>query len=217
MAKLKKLLEKYAHYSFDLDGTLVVTTKKYRCNLLKKVVEKLGGEIKSAHIIDKFWFDARREEVIKKEFKVDVEKFWEFFVKWDIPEERSKHTFPYRDAEPALKKLKNAGKITSVITGSPHAVAQMEIKKLNGVSCDFYLPLHGSVFNPKPDPASLRFVIRKTSTLTKNTLYIGNSNDDAYYAKNAGVSFVYLERKEYVFNLESYAIAKISSLEELFE
>lgn len=217
MARLRDLVEKYEHFSFDLDGTLVVTTKKYRRKLLKKVVEKLSGKIKNEHLIDKFWFDAKREDVIRKEFKVDVEKFWETFLKWDIPEERCKHTFAYPDAEIALKKLQKTGKITSIITGSAKAIAQMEIKKLKDVSCDFYLPLQGSAFNPKPDPASLRFVLRKTDTPIKNALYIGNSNDDAYYARNAGVDFIHLERGEYCFNLESYAIAKIGSLTELFE
>ena len=49
-----------------------------------------------------------------------------------------------------------------------------------------------------------------------NCYYIGNSNEDAYYSKNAGVEFIYLERKEHEFDLKDYAITTIQTLEDLF-
>ncbi len=60
--------------------------------------------------------------------------------------------------------------------------------------------------------------IQKKLTIQPNeTVYVGNSNEDAYFAKNAGVDFIYLERKEHQFDLRDYAIATIHSLSELFD
>ena len=76
--------------------------------------------------------------------------------------------------------------------------------------------LWGGGYKEKPDPKSFYFVLKKLAVDQEETLYIGNSNEDAYYAKNAGVDFIYLERKEHKFDLKDYAITTIHSLDELF-
>lgn len=214
--KKKISLDKYKHISFDLDGTLVHTIEEYRNAIVPKIINDLGGKIKHPKSINRFWFEAGRDQTIQEDFDLDPKVFWESFRKIDTPEKRSLHTFAYPEAEKVIRFLKReAEKIISIITGARHWIAQMEIEKLNGAPYDYYLSLCDSHFNEKPDPAGLHFVMEKLSSSPSNTLYIGNSNEDAYFAKNAGVDFIYLCRKEHDFDLEEYSVAKIHSLEEL--
>ncbi|MEK9148083.1 MAG: HAD-IA family hydrolase [Patescibacteria group bacterium] len=210
------MLARYRHISFDLDGTLVHTVPEYRYAIVPKVVHELGGAIKEERAIDRFWFEASRDEVIRREFKVEPASFWHLFRILDTSEQRSRHTRAYDDAELTLRKLKAMGKITSVITGAPHWIADMEVQKLNGAPLDMHFSITDSQFNGKPDPASFHFILKKLNVSPRETLYVGNSNEDAYYARNAGADFLYLQRKEHQFNLRDYAVGTIDSLDHLF-
>lgn len=209
------MIRKYKHISFDLDGTLVHTIPEYRHKVVPDVVKKLGGHIKEKHSVDKFWFEAGRDTIIKDEFALEPNIFWNLFRQVDSPENRSVHTRAYIDSKPAFRRLKKLGKIISIITGAPAWIAEMEIRKLNGAPYDFYLPIGESEFKQKPDPEGFFYALKKLSVEPKDTVYIGNSNEDAHFAKNAGVDFVYLERKEHQFDLKDFAIGIIHSLDEL--
>jgi phosphoglycolate phosphatase len=212
------MLSKYKHIAFDLDGTLVHTISEYRHKVVPEVVSQLGGTIADPHSVDRFWFESGRDKIIQNEFNLEPEKFWKLFRVVDAPEKRSAHTAAYEDAEITLRKLKKFGKTLSIITGAPHAIAQLEIGKLNGAPHDFYFSItDNKEFTEKPDPASLHHVLQKLNFSPAETVYIGNSNEDALYAKKAGVDFIYLERKEHEFDLKDYAIATINSLDELFQ
>lgn len=211
------MIKKYRHISFDLDGTLVHTVEEYRNKIVPEVVGALGGKIGDHRLINRFWFEGGRDEIIKNEFGLNPDDFWTLFRKTDVPENRNLFTHAYSDAEPAFRKLKESGKIVSIITGSPHYIAEMEIKKLNGAPYDFYLSITDSKFTEKPAPEAMFFVLEKLAVRPEETLYIGNSNEDAYFAKNAGANFLYLERKEHEFDLKDYSIGKVHSLEEVFE
>ena len=210
------MLNKYKHISFDLDGTLVHTVPEYRHEIVPAIVKELGGTIKNPYSIDRFWFESGRDEVIRNDFSLEPSRFWPLFREADCPEKRSTYIRAYDDAERALRRLKQMNKIVSIITGSPGHIAQMEIGKLNEAPHDFYLSVADSEFNEKPSPESFRFVLENLKAKPKETVYIGNSNEDAYYAKNAGVDFIHLDRKEHQFDLKDYVIATIHSLDELF-
>ena len=210
------MLEKYKHISFDLDGTLVHTMPEYRHKIVPEVVKELGGVIQNKFSIDKFWFESGRDEVVKNDFKLEPLLFWKLFHKKDSAASRSQHTRAYEDAEAALRRIKEMGKLVSIITGAPDWIFRMEIQKLNGAPCDLYLSIHHEKFNPKPDPESFFHALKKLTIQPNETVYVGNSNEDAYFAKNAGVDFIYLERKEHQFDLRDHAITTIHSLSELF-
>lgn len=210
------MLKKYRHISFDLDGTLVHTLPEYRHDLVSNVIGRLGGEIPSPRDIDRFWFEPDRDNTIRNYFHLDPVKFWDLFRTEDTPEKRSLHTRAYEEAEDTIRKLKKLDYTVSIITGAPHWIATMEIEKLNGAPVDLYCSTHSQKFPDKPDPASFFFVLKQLGMKPSETLYIGNSNEDAGLAKNAGVDFLYLERKEHEFGLREYALATIRSLEEIF-
>jgi len=211
------MLKKYKHISFDLDGTLVHTTPEYRYALVSKIVEALGGTLSDPRLVDRFWFESGREAFIRNTFKLDPDVFWSLFHIEDAPELRSVHTKAYHDAERAVRKLKDMGKVVSVITGSPQGTAEMELEKLNGAPHDYLLSTSSAGHSPKPDPAALQFVLAELDARPEETVYVGNGNEDALFARNAGVDFIYLERKEYEFDLRDYSLAVVQSLNELFE
>ncbi|MEK7624943.1 MAG: HAD-IA family hydrolase [Patescibacteria group bacterium] len=211
------MIEKYRHISFDLDGTLIHTVASYRHALVPRVVAEIGGKIKEPRSIDKFWFEPNRDKIIVNDFHIaDPGKFWDLFRKLDVPVERYKHTSAYADAESAIRKLKEMGKIISIITGAPHEIAQMEIARLNGAPHDYYFSITDNKYNAKPDPRSLNFVMTELGVGRDDTVYIGNSTEDARFAKNAGVDFIFLERKEHDFDLKDYVLNTIHSLDQLF-
>lgn len=210
------MLKKYQHISFDLDGTLVHTLPEYRYKIVPQVVERLKGRIKDNRQIDRFWFEGSRDEIVVKEFGLDLYEFWGLFRQIDTPQDRAAHTASYPDSEDALKKIKSLGKKISIITGAPHLVAEIEIKKLNDVRLDFYQSIYDSGFPPKPAPEAFRHVMEKLKVRPQDTVYIGNSDEDAHFAKNAGVDFIYLERKQHEFDSRDWAVKIIHSLEELF-
>jgi len=209
------MLKKYKHISFDLDGTLIHTLPEYRHRVVPLVVRRLGGKVSDSHSVDRFWFEADRDQIIKNEFGLSPKKFWDLFLKNDSPKKRYHHTKPYEDSELSLRKIKELGKIISIITGAPHWIAQMEIQKLNNSPIDFYLSLDEKL-PVKPDPQGMLLTLKKLKMKPIETVYIGNSNEDARFAKNAGVDFIYLERKEHQFDLEKESIATIHSLNDLF-
>lgn len=206
---------RYHHISFDLDGTLVHTVPEYRHAIAPTVVTALGGAITDRRAVDRFWFEGSRNEIIRREFGLDPSRFWAEFHAKDTPAGRSAHTRAYADAEPTLRDLKALGKIISIVTGAPHWIAAMEIEKLNGAPHDFYFSIAGSPFPEKPHPGSLLHTLERLNADPRETLYVGNSNEDAYFAQNTGVDFVYLERQEHPFDLRDYALATVHSLVEL--
>ena len=210
------LIDRYAHISFDLDGTLVHTVPEYRHALVSRVVRQLGG-ISSPRDIDRFWFEPDRDETIQSNFHLEPATFWDLFGAEDTVEKRSLHTHAYGEVEDTIRKLKKLDKTISVITGAPHWIATMEIEKLNGAPIDFYCSTHDRKFPDKPDPKSFFFVLAELGMKPSETLYIGNSSEDAGLAKNTGVDFAYLERKEHDFDMKEYAIATIQSLDELLK
>jgi phosphoglycolate phosphatase-like HAD superfamily hydrolase len=210
------MIKKYKHISFDLDGTLIHTLDSYRHTVVQKVVMDLGGKIDHPHSIDRFWFEGGRNQIIKDEFLLDPNLFWEAFRTVDHPTKRIEHTHAYEEAERVIRKLKELGKTVSIVTGAHHGIATMEIAKLNNAPHDFYLSITSGGYKEKPDPASLHFVMNTLLVKPEETLYIGNSIEDAHLAKNAGVDFIHIERNEYQFDLSEHAISTIHTLDDLF-
>lgn len=211
------MLEKYKHVSFDLDGTLVHTISDYRYWIVPFVVKKLGGAISSLSAADEFWFEADRDETVSQKFKLNPETFWQLFKQIDTPRRRSKFTFAYHDVEDCFWRLNKMSKLISIITGAPLWISKMEVRKLNNAPVDFYLATNThKKLKAKPDPSGMYYVLERLAVSAQETVYIGNSNEDAIFAKNSGIDFIYLERQEHKFYLKNSAIAIIKTLNELY-
>jgi phosphoglycolate phosphatase-like HAD superfamily hydrolase len=210
------MLRKYKHISFDLDGTLVHTISDYRYWIVPFVVKKLGGAISSLSTVDEFWFEADRDETVSQKFKLNPKTFWQLFKQIDTPRRRSKFTFAYHDVEDCFWRLNKMGKLISVITGAPLWISKMEVRKLNNAPVDFYLTTNTHRrLKAKPHPSGMYYVLKRLGAATNETVYVGNSDEDAMFAQNSGVDFIYLERQEHKFNFQKTTIAIIETLNEL--
>lgn len=73
---------KFKAVIFDLDGTLVHTTPKYRYKTTGRTLKEFGKKA-TKDIIDKFWFEGKRDKTIKKYFGVEPKLFWNVFREKD--------------------------------------------------------------------------------------------------------------------------------------
>lgn len=207
------LVGKYKLIVFDLDGTLVHTTAEYRYQIVPHVLKKLGVMNVSLPLIDKFWFDGNRNETIKIEFGLDKDIFWKVFHIEDSMEKRREYTHVYDDVHYAIKRLKKLGKVLAITTGAPKMIAKIETDLIPKEDFAKIISITSTRYKAKPHPESLIGCLKFCKTKATDAVYIGNSREDAEYAKAAGVDFIYLERREH--NFSGDAIATINTLADL--
>ena len=118
-------------------------------------------------------------------------------------EERAKFTHVYDDVWESLKKLKKMGKILAITTGAPKKLAEMEIGLLPENLFTKITAITSTRYKSKPHPESLLGCLKFCKIKPQDAVYIGNSNEDAKYAKAANVDFIYLERREHEFKGEA--------------
>ena len=204
---------KYKACIFDLDGTLVHSSPEHRYLVVGKTLKKLGTET-SREDIDRFWFEARRDEIIEEIFKVNKEQFWSLFRKYDDPKIRLNFTKAYSDVE-VIKEIRSAGMKTGILTGAPIHIANLEIGLLGKENFDVILSTHDSEeIKPKPDPSGLIKCLNFLNVRKGDSLYVGNSDEDILAAQSAGIYDILLDRKEHEFP-EVNPSLKINSLYEL--
>ncbi|HEU0050506.1 MAG TPA: HAD family hydrolase [Patescibacteria group bacterium] len=209
------MIEGYSHISFDLDGTLVGTRAEYRHQIIPPIIKELGGSCDDPESIDRFWFEIGRSKIIKEEFRIDPEKFWQRFREVDPPVRRAEFTTAYPDVKNALGRLKILGKKISVITGSPASIAKAELEKLGSIEFDHICSIHDEGFREKPAPDGMHDTLKKLGEQASETLYIGNGMEDALFAEAAGCGFIFLNRNEYTFP-NSQKLTSIETLHQLF-
>jgi len=182
---------------FDLDGTLVYTEPKHRYLLVGKILRTLGVSSDKRYI-DMFWFETKRNDIIREYFKVDPVLFWATFKKFDNIRLRERYTKPYEDVR-FLRELKNNGTKTGLITGAPPHIATLEIGLL-GFEFDAMVIAHTSNgIKPKPHPHGIEECLSILSMNKEDAVYIGNAEEDVLTAKAAGVMDIMMERGDYHF------------------
>ncbi len=180
---------------FDLDGTLVHTASEYRYSVVNKTLSELGcASTKEA--VNKFWFGADRDEIIKKYFNANPPEFWSIFKKYDLPEIRKEFTKPYGDID-FIEKLRKKRIKTGIVTGAPMDIASLEIAMIGKNLFDAIIIAQNSRgIKPKPHPHGLEECLAMLFVEKTEAVYIGNSDEDILTAKNAGVFDVFVLRNE---------------------
>lgn len=177
---------------FDFDGTLVDTAPDIALHA-NAVLEENDFPKKNLKQIKKAIGRGVHELLRDLGFKGD-EAFLDKAV-LDFKKKYSKkpviQTAPYpyvrENLQGPLKTIKKA-----IVTNKPHALTMKILKKLG---LDGYFDLiigEGGKFPRKPDPASVRFVMRKLKISPKRTAFVGDSRIDRDTAKNAGIKFVHV-------------------------
>lgn len=202
---------------FDLDGTLVRTTKDYRRETVTRALGRLGVAEFPQEVVDKFWFGPHRNEIITEEFGLRPEDFWPVFRKVDGLEKREKHTEPYPDVS-VLEELKHSDIRTGVVTGAPAHIAEMELGLLDHSFDAVVIAQSSNGIRPKPHPHGLEECLEILGIDRKKALFVGNSEEDMVAAQKAGVKDVLIKRKDHNPELAlqpSVVIKNLNQLEEI--
>ncbi len=141
----------YKAVVFDLDGTLVHTMPEYRYKIVGQTLKELGTS-SSKHYIDRFWFETRRDDIIKEHFEVDVDLFWKTFRQCDTIDLRKQLTRVYDDVG-FVKELKQKGYKVGIVTGAPLHIMSLEVDMIGEEYFDAVVRAQlSSGIKPKPDP-----------------------------------------------------------------
>ena len=204
---------KYEAVIFDLDGTLVHTTPEYRYLIVGDTLKDLGKE-PDEKSIDKFWFEARRDEIIQECFDVEPEAFWKIFYAYDTMEVRAKFTKLYDDVG-VVQELRQHGCKTGIVTGAPTQIVALELGMLGEQDFDAVVIAHASTeITPKPHPHGLIECLSLLGVDKSKAMYVGNADEDVEAARNAQMLDVLLARGEHEFP-EINPSVKIRSLYDL--
>jgi HAD superfamily hydrolase (TIGR01549 family) len=206
----------YKAVLFDMDGTLVHTAPELRYLLVKKIMDELGLECPDHFFIDRFWFEARRDEIIEKYFKVKPEVFWKVYRLHDTAELRVPYTKIYDDIN-FIKELRIKGYKTAIVTGAPKHIIEIDMNLLGKDNFDVVLRAHSSDgIKPKPDPHGIEHCLKLLNLNKEEVIFVGNSDEDILCGQRAGVFDVLIDRKEHKFP-DIKPSMTISSLYELRE
>lgn len=202
---------KLEHFCFDLDGTLVDSSKTIynstiytldRLNIKYHLDEK-EFELKiGKHFIDIFEF-----------FNIEVPDFEEFIAIYKANYfEQMHYSFLYNGVEQTLAELKNQGKKISLLTTKVQDQAE---KILDHFKLKEYFDLimgRREGIEHKPSPEPLLIICRELNIDLENTIIVGDTELDIQCGKNAGsltcgVLYGYrtrelleLERPDYIIN-----------------
>lgn len=200
---------------FDLDGTLVHTRPEYRYLVVGKTLDKLNISA-DRKAIDQFWFNADRDNLIRKLFNTEPEKFWNVFKEFDQTELRKKFTEKYNDSD-VIKQLKSENLKIGIVTGTTQEIADMEIELLgkNLIDAVIIAQLSRGV-KQKPHPQGIEECLRELSVTNNEAIFVGNSDEDILTAKNAGVVDVLIDRKEHALKIKpSFIINSLFEIKEI--
>ena len=212
--KVQKTL--YKAIIFDLDGTILDTLEDIK-NAVNITLKELGYDLtytydEVKHMIGNgsfiLWERATKPLNLTEE---ELNRTHEIYLRHYL-EEQGKNTYPFKDEEKLLKKLKRCHLKLFVYTNKPHNLALDIISKTYGDKLFELVIGHKEGMKVKPNGNIIDEIARLYSYSKDQILYIGDSHVDIETAKNAGVkvglvTFGYdtyteslLKEADYVFN-----------------
>lgn len=177
---------------FDLDGTLVDTARDLLCSL-NHALDLAGlqpfGSDQLGHLVGQGGrvmvqraLALRGRAPSDAEFDTLHRRFTKHYNA-TIPGESQ----PYPGAITALTALRLAGHRLAVCTNKDEALARKLLRSL-GMSHHFSVVAGGDTFGvKKPDGRHLRQTIAKAGGVSESSIMIGDSSNDVFAAKDAGV------------------------------
>ncbi|RLI98117.1 MAG: hypothetical protein DRP00_02665 [Candidatus Aenigmatarchaeota archaeon] len=201
---------------FDLDGTLVYTLPSFKYEVMVKTLSELGMNVFRKDEIDEFWYGTDRDKIIEKYFRVEPQRFWEIFSKYNKPERRVEYTEVYEDVH-VLRSLKEKYKLKlGIITSNPYPIAKKEVELLEreGIEFDSIVTPNYPEEKPKPNAKLVERCLKELGVEKKDVVLVGNGKEDWLLAKNAGIPFILIEREDNKLEIEGNC-EKIKSLYEL--
>ncbi len=207
---MKKLIDGFEVFVFDLDNTLVYLDFNYAYNNIISTIKELNGIIPDQKLAKEFWFaEKNRDQCIQNHFDLLSSDFWRVFRKNDIPEERIKHTKVFNGVNSILKSLVDNGKELAIITNAtiPIAIAEIRILDTKFTNKNVLAVGENPRFISKPHRHSLDYLKLYVFSDKKDFVYIGDSHEDSLFASNAKIPFVHfnINNSDLPFNFKSIA------------
>lgn len=192
-------MQEYKAVLFDLDGTLVQTLPEYRYTVVGNTLRELGVSSWTESGIDRFWFEADRDEIIRRSFYPDYIQFWKAYDRNEDIELRKELTRAYPDVD-FIPELRRRGYKTGIVTGAPQNVVDLELSLVGADNFDVVvLASLRYGMDSKPHPQGILECLQYLSVDSVQGMYVGNAGEDVLAAKNAGVLDVLVLRGEYEF------------------
>ncbi len=182
-------MEKLKGIIFDLDGTLLDTIEDIS-NAVNSALIEYG--LKPHKIEDyKYFVGDGIEQLVERALGKEIkkEKFNEIFSK--IKENYGKNwnikTKPYPYIPEMLDELKKKNVKMAVVSNKPHKFTELTIEYYFGRK--YFDPVYGASENypKKPDPFLAYRVLENFNLSQNEVAYLGDSNTDVIFAKNAGI------------------------------
>ncbi|MDO4572121.1 MAG: HAD-IA family hydrolase [Clostridia bacterium] len=182
---------KYELCVFDLDGTLVDTIGDLsdamnaalaRCGYAPKTEREIAAIV--GHSVVYMCQQALPEADFDK-WRMLMREYDAYYDAHCCDRSR-----PYEGMPRTLQTLKNAGLRLAVVSNKPHAHAMKVLGALFPKDCFSMILGQMEKYPIKPDPASLRFVLDYFKTPPDKAVYVGDSDVDVAFAKNAGVDCI---------------------------
>jgi HAD superfamily hydrolase (TIGR01662 family) len=179
MIKNKKL------YLFDLDGVLFNTKKNMKLSW-ESVNKKFGLNIKFEKYFSKIGIPF--EDIMKTlDIHKCISKIKSHYKLSSIKYE--KHIKIYPNVLSTIHLLKKNHINVGVVTSKDHVRTNRLLKKYDLKFLVVQCPI--KELRGKPEPDTIIKAIKKTKFKKKNTLYVGDTNNDLIAAKKAGIKFIY--------------------------
>ncbi len=205
---------KYTTALFDLDGTLIYTDAEHRQIIVGQVLD-IYGKTTSDELIDKFWFERNRNEIITNDFGLKPSEFWPLFEILNTVELREKYSSAYEDVW-VLNELKSKGLKLGIVTMAPKRISDPEMALLN-LEFDAIVNANSAYgIKPKPDPQGINACLEMLGESADKAFFVGNTVQDIQAGKAANVYDILVDREEYSFP-GIQASLTIKSLEKLLE
>jgi HAD superfamily hydrolase (TIGR01549 family) len=178
-------IQKIDHCCFDLDGTLVDSSKTIfeatvftlrKLNIQFKMDEQLFGLKIGQHFVDIF-----------NAFNIDVPDFEQFITIYkEIYFEQIKYSSVYFGVEETLAALKEKNIKISLLTTKAQDQADKIIDHFNFRKYFNYVMGRREVIAHKPSPEPLLKICNDINVDVKNSLMVGDTELDIQCGKNAG-------------------------------
>ena len=214
---------KYELVIFDLDGTLMDTSKSIT-KTVNSAMKELGKKQYSANECVKFVGGGvsglarnilgkeKYEDVTNEEMEKVIRKYYDIYFDYGVE--------PYEGIPELLDFLEQNGVKKGIVTNKDHETALSAVdKKLSKWKFDGIFGSNEKKYPNKPNPYNVDKMAQNLNILKEKILFVGDMLVDVKTAKNAGIDIVYCKWGfgEVKGEVEIDEDVKVSNVQEIIE
>ena len=189
---------------FDLDGTLVNTLSDLAVSVNFALAKLDLPELTEAEVAAIVGHSVQYmcEHAVPAERIADAPKVQELYMA-HYRDHCCDQSYPYEGMLRAVARIRQAGLQVAVVSNKPHADVMRVLSALYPRDCFGLVMGRMQKFAIKPAPDSLEFVLDFFGVKPEDAVYVGDSDVDVEFARNAGlrcisVSWGFRTRRELI-------------------